>query len=281
MRKGFVTRVLMVVGGVLALGYLGVLVLAYSQQRSMLYPAPRRAEGTLRPELGFRRVTKPGGAVVDVLHLPAPPGAPTVVHFHGNGEELGSLLDFGMEVHTRGLGFYAVEYPGYGAMPGSPTEEGLYAAAEAGLAELRALGVGPEATVLSGRSLGTGVAVEMARRGHGARLVLLAPFTSVVELAGRLLPFLPTRLLVKDRYDSASKAPAVAVPVLLFHGEQDEVIPVDLGRRLGGLFPQATVETVPGAFHNDLLERADGERLLERIAAFARGERPQSSTDRR
>jgi hypothetical protein len=275
---GFVTRVLMVVGAVVALGYVGLLVLVYSQQRSILYPAPKRGEGTLRRELGYRRLTQPGAPVVDVLHLPAPEGAPTVVHFHGNGEEIGYLRDFGMALHLQGLGFYAVEYPGYGAMPGSPSEEALYATAEAALVDLRALGVGPESTVLSGRSLGTGVAVEMARRGHGARLVLLAPFSSVVELAGRLFPFLPTRLLVKDRYDSAAKAPAIGIPVLLFHGEQDEVIPVELGRKLGGLFPRATVETVPGAMHNDLLERAGGERLLERIAAFAMEARPRSST---
>jgi pimeloyl-ACP methyl ester carboxylesterase len=144
-----------------------------------------------------------------------------------------------------------------------------YQAAEVALAELRASGVGPEATVLSSRSVGGGVAVEMAKRGHGARLVLLAPFTSVVDMANLAFPFLPTRLLVRDRFDNAAKAPGIRVPVLILHGDQDEIIPVEMGQRLGKLFPHATLETIPGAHHNDLLERT-WPALVDRVAAFAR-----------
>ena len=209
--------------------------------------------------------------MVDVLHLPAEPGRPTVVHFHGNGEQLSNLLELGEALHERGVGFLAVEYPGYGTNPGSPSEQGLYQAAEVALAELRALGVGPEATVLSSRSVGGGVAVEMAKRGHGARMVLLAPFTSVVDMANLAFPFLPTRLLVRDAFDNAAKAPGVTIPVLIFHGDQDEIIPVQMGQRLGRLFPHATMETIPGAHHNDLLERT-WPALVDRMAGFARGE---------
>ncbi|XXF81488.1 alpha/beta hydrolase [Myxococcaceae bacterium GXIMD 01537] len=256
---------------VAVLGYVGLMAVAFAYQRSLLYPAPKRPPGSLPREAGFRRLERPGAPVVDVLHLPAPAGAPTVVYFHGNGEEIGDHGDFGAALRAYGLGFLAVEYPGYGASPGEPSEEGLYAAAEAAIAELREAGVDAGATVLMGRSLGTGVAVEMARRGHGARLVLLAPFTSVVELGQAMLPFLPVSLLMRDRFDSESKAPNISMPVFIIHGEEDEVIPVELGRRLGGRFPHATVETVPGAHHNDLLEREGGEQQLERIATFARG----------
>jgi hypothetical protein len=256
-------------------------VAAFAAQRSILFPAPKRAAGSLPAALGYRRIERPGAPVVDVLHLKAPAGAPTVVHFHGNGEEIGYLLDFGRELHGRGLGFLAVEYPGYGATPGQPSEEGLYAAAEVALADLRASGVGPASTVLSGTSIGTGVAVEMAKRGHGSRLVLLAPYTSMVELGQRAMPWLPVRLLMRDRFLSESKAPDIALPVFIVHGEEDEIIPVDMGRRLGQRFPRATVETVPGAHHNDLLEVA-GESLFARIAAFALGRAdPQSSTGSR
>lgn len=101
-------------------------------------------------------------------------------------------------------------------------------------------------------------------------MVLLAPFTSVVDMANLSFPFLPTRLLVRDRFDNAAKAPSVAIPVLIFHGDQDEVIPVRMGQELGRLFPRATMETVPGARHNDLLERT-WPVLVDRMAAFARG----------
>jgi hypothetical protein len=265
-----IKRVLVTFVAILALCYLGLMGLAFAVQRSILFPAPRSLlqEPPQRP--GFRRLSPPGGPVVDVLHLPAEPGLPTMVHFHGNGEQISDLLELGEALHARGLGFLAVEYPGYATNPGEPTEEGLYQAAEVALAELRASGVGREATVLSSRSVGGGVAVEMAKRGHGARLVLLAPFTSVVDMAHRAFPFLPTRLLVRDRFDNAAKAPGITVPVLILHGDQDEIIPVEMGQRLGRLFPNATMETIPGAHHNDLLERT-WPVLVDRVAAFARG----------
>lgn len=264
-----IKRVLVGFLSILALGYLGLMGLAFTVQRSMLFPAPRSPlqEPPHRP--GFRRLSPPGGPVVDVLHLPAAPGMPTMVHFHGNGEQISHLMELGEALHQRGLGFLAVEYPGYGTNPGTPSEKGLYEAAEVALADLRASGVGPESTVLSSRSVGGGVAVEMAKRGRGARMVLLAPFTSVVDMANLVLPFLPTRLLVRDPMDNAAKAPAIGIPVLILHGDQDEVIPLEMGQRLGRLFPHATMEVVPGAHHNDLLERT-WPVLIDRIAAFAR-----------
>jgi alpha-beta hydrolase superfamily lysophospholipase len=274
-----IRRIMVTFVSIVVLCYLGLMAAAFALQRSMIYPAPRRATQEPLQGSGFRRLSPPGGPVVDVLHLPAGPGEPTMVHFHGNGEQISNLRELGEALRERGVGFMAVEYPGYGSTPGSPSEQGLYQAAEVALADLRAAGVGPEATVLSSRSLGGGVAVEMARRGHGARMVLLAPFTSVVGMADLVLPFLPTRLLVRDPFDNAAKAPGISVPVLIFHGDQDEVIPVEMGQRLGRLFPRATMETIPGARHNDLLERT-WPALIDRIAAFARGAQAPSPVGR-
>ncbi|WP_043710284.1 alpha/beta hydrolase [Corallococcus macrosporus] len=248
--------------------YLLMCVAVFALQRTILYPAPRSTP--LAEADGFSRLPLEGGLYVDLFHLPAPPGAPTVVHFHGNGEELLTQVGLGSLMQARGLGFLTVEYPGYGASPGSPTEQGIYAAAEAALAWLRAKGVTAQQTVLSGRSLGTGVAVEMARRGHGSRVMLVSPYTSIPDIGATAFPFLPVRWLARDRFDTASKAAAVKLPVLIIHGEEDELIPVSMGRRLGSLFPQAVVETVVGAGHNDVLE--DPNRIYRhRMASFALG----------
>ncbi|MCP3104347.1 alpha/beta hydrolase [Myxococcus sp. K15C18031901] len=264
-------RMLLILCSLLAILYVGVCAAMFFLQRSLLYPAPK-APIPLPRNQGFDELALEGGAYVDILHLPAPEGAPTVVHFHGNGEQLLDQLDLGAVFHQHGLGFLAVEYPGYGASPGQPTEAGIYAAAEAALARLRQQGVPPERTVLSGRSLGTGVAVEMARRGHGSRVMLVSPYTSIADIGALMLPFLPTSWLARDRFDSWAKAPALSLPVLVIHGEEDTLIPVDMGRRLGARFPHATVETVPGAGHNDVLERSGPERV-RRMAAFALGGR--------
>ena len=254
-----------------AVGYLGVCGLTCGLERRLIYfPQPVPVSGPLDP-YGIHRVEVPGHPPVDVLHLPAPAGAPTVVHFHGNAEQLLDQLQFAQTLHEQGLGFYAIEYPGYGRSPGQPTEKSIYEAAETGIAALRAQGVSPSAIVLSGRSLGTGVAVEMARRGLGSRLVLVAPYTSIPDVGQRQFPWLPVRLLASDRFDSKAKAPGIRIPALIVHGDRDEVIPVDMGRELGRLLPNAKVLIVEGAQHNDVLGR--DRSVISQIARFALGGR--------
>ena len=192
------------------------------------------------------------------------------MHFHGNGEDISDLGWLASRLRATGLGFYAVEYPGYGlARASSSNETALYAAAERALRHLHGpLGVSKERTVLQGQSLGSGVAVEMARRGYAGRLVLISPYTSMVEMAGLVAPFLPTRLLVRDRFDNLKKVPELEIPALVVHGSEDEVIPVEMGRRIAEALTGSRLLIVPGAHHNDLFEH---DQVLENITGFVRG----------
>jgi len=106
--------------------------------------------------------------------------------------------------------------------------------------------------VLLGQSLGTGVATEMARRGSGARLILISPFTSVPEMARFRIPFFPASL-VRHRFDNKAKAAGITLPVLIIHGTEDEVVPFAMGERLVSLFPHAQLAPIRGGQHNDLL----------------------------
>jgi len=123
--------------------------------------------------------------------------------------------------------------------------------------------------VLEGQSLGTGVAAGMARRGHGMRLVLISPSTSMVDMAAIMAPFLPVRWLVRDRYETNLKAPALEVPSLVIHGTLDEVIPLDMGQRIAKLLPNSEFFPIEGGHHADLFA-IDKSSLLAKIAAFAR-----------
>ncbi len=258
-------------------GYVLAGALAFVLQRPMMYPAPGVSVKPRASGATLLRVPYPGAEAMSLpvyaLHWPAPSGAPTVVHFHGNAEQLADQATLGSELHNRGLGVYAVEYPGYGlAKKGSTTEASCYHAAETALGYLHdKLDVPPELTILQGQSLGTGVAVEMALRGHGARVTLIAPYTSIVDMAKRVFPFFPVRILAKDRYDNAAKAPQLKLPVLVVHGSQDEVIPASMGRRLADLLPLATLHVVDGGHHNDLFATG-GDQLLDLIAEFSRSE---------
>lgn len=243
--------------------YAAVIAVLYFQQRLFVFPAPHPVIPFPSEKLGFHRLPD-GGPVV--LYRPGPAEAPTVVYFHGNGEQLADAVPLADAFGRSGLGFLAIEYPGYGFSPGSPSEDGLYAAADAGLKWLRTQSSGQ--VVLMGRSLGTGVASEMARRGHGERLVLVAAFTSIPDVAARSFPLLPVRWLVRDRFDTLSKAPSIQLPVLLVHGTADEVVPFDMGEKLARTFPHAELFVRPRAHHNDVLEESNAG--LERIIAFAR-----------
>ena len=256
--------------GWLALGYAFAVGAAYAGQRALIYPM--RGRGNVPAVVGARleRIVGRDGSTVFALHVPAPAGAPTLVHFHGNGEELASLDRLLADFHEAGLGVYAVEYPGYGlARSGTPSEPTLYAAAESALRHLRdELGVSRAETVLQGQSLGTAVAVEMARRGYAGKLVLISPFTSLPDLAARVLPFLPARQLVRDSYDSLAKVGALDLPVLTIHGDRDEVVPFEMGRRIAKRLRRGRFVVIEGGHHNDLFGRSRS-RMLQEITGFA------------
>lgn len=253
-----------------AAGIYGALALAaFLGQRTLMYPAPARAAIEPRgPGMTLERISGGNGEVI-ALYARAPEAAPTVVFFHGNGEDLGDLAGLLREFAMHRVGCYAVEYPGYGLMRSqAPSEVALYGAAEAALLHLRdTLGVPVASTVLVGQSLGSGVATEMAHRGHAGRLVLISPFTSMTDMAARVAPILPARLIVRDRYDNQAKAPYLAMPVLVIHGSNDTVVPFVMGARLAKILPRAELRTVAGAGHNDLFAVAPD--LIGEIARFA------------
>ena len=223
------------------------------------------------PGFELLRAAARDGVTVNALDLPAPPGARTVVHFHNNRDTATDAVDLARALHARGLGVLLVEYRGYGLSRGAePSEEGLYNDAEAALDRLAARGVGPDKVVLWGTSLGTGVAAEMARRGRGAALVLVTPYTSIPDVVTAVVPLIPAGLLFPDRFDTLGKVAQIRVPTLVIHGDADEIVPFWMGRTLASSIAGAALLRVRGGHHGDLFLR-EGERLLGAISALSRG----------
>lgn len=242
---------------------------------SVLYPAPLRAVAAELPS-GCEAMTLPsssGGApAVHALRWRAAPGSPTLVWFHGNGESIDDLLPLGARFASEGLGFVAMEYRGYGRSAGTkPTEAGLYADAERLLLTLEGERRSPEASplVVVGYSLGSALAAELAARGRGDRFVLVAPFTSITDIASRLAPFLPARLLLTERFDTLAKAPSFRAPLLVIHGSDDEVVPFAMGYAVAGAAKGARLVTIPKGRHADVFV-VEGGLALREIRAFAR-----------
>jgi hypothetical protein len=193
-------------------------------------------------------------------HQPAAQGRATILYLHGNGGHIGYRGDRVRPFIEAGFGVLLVEYRGYGGNPGRPSEQGLMSDARAALAFLDAAGAPSAATVLYGQSLGSTVAVAIAaeRAAAGqpvAALVLEAPLSSVSDVAAHHYPWVPVRWLLKDRFEALARIAQVGAPVLIIHGEADDIVPIRYGR---ALFEAAAEPKeagwIRGGGHEDLAE---------------------------
>ncbi len=176
----------------------------------------------------------------------------TLLWCHGNAGNISHRLDNIREIHHRlGIGVFIFDYRGYGRSEGTPTEDGLYRDARAAReALIRDLGIPPERIVYFGRSLGGAVALDLALAHPPPGLILESPFLSVRAMANRTLP--GSGFLFKSRFDSLARIGRLREPLLILHGDADEVVPYEHGRRLyeAASEPKAFY-TIGRAHHND------------------------------
>jgi fermentation-respiration switch protein FrsA (DUF1100 family) len=203
---------------------------------------------------------------VDLLAWWAPPSGtrPVIVYFHGNGGHIGYRNERFHVLARQGFGALFPEYRGYGGNKGSPSEEGLYADARAALAFVDAQRIPPERLVLFGESLGSAVSVRMAAERRVGAVVLESPFTSIEALGKYHYPFLPVRLLLRDRFDVLAHIKDVRAPILMLHGERDTIVPIAFGEALFAAAPDPKeVWIAPNGGHNDLRDHGGFEAVTD------------------
>jgi pimeloyl-ACP methyl ester carboxylesterase len=230
----------------------------YATQRSLLYYPTRESQFSQAQTL---RVAT-NGAVLKVWHLPSS-GERAVLYFGGNSEDVAWNIDAFAGAFPN-TDVYLVNYRGYGGSTGTPSESALLADAEAVFDEVRSRH--PRVAVI-GRSLGSGVAVHLAAARDVSKLVLVTPYDSVTRVAQRHFAFVPVAWLLRDTFDSFSKARNVRAPVLVLVAERDRVIPRAHSERLVTAFApgQAEMRSIPGTNHDSI---ATAPEYRSALAAF-------------
>jgi fermentation-respiration switch protein FrsA (DUF1100 family) len=241
---------------VVSVGYACGLLALFFAQRAVLFPAPTSAR-TAPPAAGFPEaeehvLTAADGEKVIVWHVPARPGRPVVLYFHGNGDYLAGFFGRFRDLIADGTGIVALSYRGYAGSSGQPSEQGLLQDAAAAYAFTTAR-YRADKIVAWGFSLGTGVAVALAAEQPVGKLILEAPYTSIADVAASAFWFVPVRLFLKDQFRSDARIARIKVPLLVMHGALDATIPVAFGERLFALAnePKRFVRLARGG-HNDL-----------------------------
>ena len=156
----------------------------------------------------------------------------TLLIFHGNAGDLSNRIYKLNELNKLEINILLIFWRGFSGNKGSPTEKNLYKDAEAAIKWLNKKNVNNNQIILYGESLGTGIAVEMAKKNNFNSIILESPFTSIENSAKIYYPYLPVKYLLKDRYDTISKIKMVESPIMIMHGEKDDVVPFSMGKEL-------------------------------------------------
>jgi len=230
----------------LALIYAAVGALAWAASDRMMFLPPAPGYGDT-PDL--IRLPTAGGERIAAVYLPNAGATYTVLFSHGNAEDLGGVLPLLAVLRDLGFSVFAYDYRGYGLSEGRPSEGNVYADIDAAYDYLtRDLRVPPERVILYGRSLGAGAAVDLASRRLVGGLILESPFLTAFRVMTRI-PVLPF-----DKFRNVDKIGRVRCPVLVMHGEADEIVPLWHGERLFERAPgPKTMVVIPSAHHNDFM----------------------------
>jgi fermentation-respiration switch protein FrsA (DUF1100 family) len=225
---------------ILAAGIYGILCLFlfFTQAKLLYYPNIPSRKLTARPtDIGLDyesvSVTASDGTTIHGWYVASQPEKGTLLFFHGYAGNISHRLDSIGIFHDLGFSTFIIDYRGYGQSQGTISESGTYLDAEAAwdyLTRTRKIPAGQ--IIVFGRSLGAAVAAHIASEYQPGALILESAFTSVPDMAARLYPIFPVRVLSRFLYDTKKMLRSVSCPVLIIHSPDDEIIPFENGLQL-------------------------------------------------
>ena len=255
--------------------YAVICMAAYFGNRLYMYfPDPTRVAPAAAGLDGVEEIeiAATDGVTLVAWHAPAKRDKPTVLYFHGNAANAANRASKIDTMRETGFGVFYLNNRGYGGSGGRPTEKDSVADAIAAYDHLTGLGVPADSIVAYGESLGSGQAVRLSAKRPVAAVVLESPLTSTVDVARKTYFWLPLGLLITDTYDNERNIRSVTAPVLILHGEQDAVIPVEMGLRVYRAANEPKrIELFPQGAHYDLFDHGAWDKTRAFLASPGAG----------
>lgn len=221
-------------------------------ERGLLYQPTREAKAD--DEVGDVWFVADDGVRLHGRFFDHPQRRAVLLYCHGNAGSVETWSQAALELQQRHqCAVFVFDYRGYGKSEGTPSEDGLFRDARAARQWLaQKTGVHEKEIVLLGRSLGGGVAVDLAAKDGARGLILESTFSSIPDVAAHHVPWLLPHLNMTQRFNSADKIKRYHGPLLQSHGDADRLIPISMARNLYDAAPgQKRFVTIPGGGHND------------------------------
>ena len=215
--------------------YSSVLIILYIFQRSLMYHPDENNYFGDKLEVKIEKVKITTSDNIDLLgwfHKKDLKNLKTIVYFHGNAGKLENRIYKLNYFKEMDVNFLIIAWRGFSGNNGKPSEKGLYEDGKSTITWLKNLGLLDEDIIIYGESLGTGIATELAQNNNYAGLILETPFTSMIEAAKNFYPYIPVGLLLKDKYKNDKKILDINIPLLVMHGEADQIVPFRMGKTI-------------------------------------------------
>ena len=220
--------------GILAI-YISVLILLFIFQRNLMYHPNENNYFGDKLEVDIEKVnikTSDNLSLLGWFHKKDLKKFKTILYFHGNAGKLENRIHKLNHFKDLDVNFLIIAWRGFSGNEGKPSEKGLYIDGSSAIAWLKSLGLTEKDIILYGESLGTGVATHVAQDNDYAGLVLETPFTSMTEAAKNFYPYIPVEILLRDKYKNDKKIKNISIPVLVMHGEADQIVPFWMGQKI-------------------------------------------------
>ena len=249
------------------IGYLILIIALFIFQRSFLYfPEKGEIDSSYFINTGLKEIaltTSDGLVLKSWIKKPKFKDGYTILIFHGNGGHVGHRVDKFKPFIDAGYGLLFLEYRGYANNSGKPSEKGLYNDALAAIKFLSEKKITSNKIILYGESLGCGIAIKLSTEAVFAATILESPYTSINDVAQKHYWYLPAKWLVLDKYNIIDIVNKVKSPLLVIHGEKDNVIDISFGKKVfeSAIQPKESL-FIPEAGHNNLFEFEVVKKIL-------------------